>query len=180
MFKHAMRTALFILLVGLLAAACVAPTPVADQAAPAPTAAALPVETTASVASVDKPAADSASPAEVTAAFYTWYLDYIGQTGSETMRNPLVDGAYRASPYLTQSFIGHIDELLAEMRAQDRGGYDPFLCAQDVPTEMTPDVTFMRNDMASVVVRSSFPNHLRRYRSKQRHPGSLFQHQSRQ
>ncbi len=160
MLKHAMRTAFFVLLVGLLAAACVAPTPVADQPALAPTAAALPVEAAASGAPVDEPAAGSASPAEVTAAFYAWYLDYIGETGSEDMRNPLVDGAYRASPYLTRSFIGHIDELLAEMRAEDRGGYDPFLCAQDVPTEMTPDVTFMRNDMASVVVRSSFPNHL--------------------
>jgi hypothetical protein len=132
-------TALFVLLVGLLAAACVAPTPVADQAALAPTAAALPVETAASVAPGDEPAAVSASPAEVTAAFYTWYLDYIGATGSEDMRNPLVDGAYRASPYLTQSLIGHIDELLAKMRAQDRGGYDPFLLAQDIPQDFSVD-----------------------------------------
>jgi hypothetical protein len=160
MFKHTMMTALFVLLVGLVATACVAPMPDADQPAPAPTAAALPVETAASAAPVDEPAAGSASPAEVAAAFYAWYLDYIGATGSEDMRNPLVDGAYRTSPYLTQSFVGHIDELLADMRAQDSGGYDPFLCAQDVPTEMTPDVTFARNAMASVVVRSSFPDHL--------------------
>jgi hypothetical protein len=107
-----------------------------------------------------RPAASVASPAKTTAAFYTWYLDYVGALDSETRRNPLVDGAYRASPYLTQSFVGHIDQLLAEMREQDRGGYDPFLCAQDVPMEMTPAVTFVRNDMASVVVHSSFPNHV--------------------
>ncbi len=139
MFKHIMMTALFVLLAGLAVTACVAPTPVADQPAPAATVEALPVETAASAAPGDEPMTGNASPAEVTAAFYTWYLDYIGATGSEDMRNPLVDGAYRASPYLTQSFIGHIDELLAEMRAQDRGGYDPFLLAQDIPQDFSVD-----------------------------------------
>jgi hypothetical protein len=99
-------------------------------------------------------------PERVAAAFYTWYLDYIGDRASDNFRNPLVDQAYHDAPYLTASFIGHVDELLAEMRAQDMGGYDPFLCAQDIPTEMTPDVVFARNGVASVVMRSSFPNHL--------------------
>ena len=100
------------------------------------------------------------TPERVAAAFYTWYLDYIGDRASDTFRNPLVDQAYHDAPYLTASFIGHVDELLAEMRAQDMGGYDPFLCAQDIPTEVTPDVAFVRDGVASVVMRSSFPNHM--------------------
>ena len=96
----------------------------------------------------------------VAAAFYTWYLDYMGDRASDTFRNPLVDQAYHDAPYLTASFIGHVDDLLAEMRAQDMGGYDPFLCAQDIPTEVTPDVAFVRDGAASVVMRSSFPNHM--------------------
>ncbi|MCL4264030.1 MAG: DUF3828 domain-containing protein [Anaerolineae bacterium] len=97
------------------------------------------------------------TPEDVVVAFYDWYLDYIGDLSSDDFRNPLVDKAYHDAPYLTASFVGHIDELLASFTG---GGYDPFLCAQAVPTEMTPDVTCARSDMASVVMRSSFANHL--------------------
>lgn len=102
-------------------------------------------------------APESLTPQQVTANFYNWYLDYIGDRASDTFRNPLVDKAYHDAPYLSASFVEHIDELLASFEG---GGYDPFLCAQDIPTEMTPDVVFVRNGMASVVMRSSFPNHL--------------------
>jgi hypothetical protein len=100
------------------------------------------------------------TPEVVVGAFYAWYLDYIGDPASETFRNPLVDQAYHDAPFLSASFVEHVDELLAEMREQGAGGYDPFLCAQAIPTAMTPDVTFARNNMASVAVRSSFPNHM--------------------
>jgi hypothetical protein len=120
-------------------------------------------EPTPTVTAPDQPAADppaapeSVTPQQVTENFYNWYLDYIGDRASDTFRNPLVDKAYHDTPYLTASFVEHIDELLASFEG---GGYDPFLCAQDIPTAMTPDVVFARNGMASVVVRSSFPNHL--------------------
>ncbi len=95
----------------------------------------------------------------VVLAFYEWYLDYIGEPGSDNFRNPMVDKAYHDTPYLTDSFVGHIDELLDGF-IETGGGYDPFLCAQDIPTEMTPDITFARSGMTSVVVRSSFPNQM--------------------
>lgn len=136
MFKHTMMTALFVLLAGLAVTACVAPTPVADQPAPAATVEALPVETAASAAPGDEPMAGNASPAEVTAAFYTWYLDYIGQTGSEDMRNPLVDQAYQGHPLLSEALVQEVDALLASF---DRGGYDPFLLAQDIPQDFSVD-----------------------------------------
>jgi hypothetical protein len=93
----------------------------------------------------------------VVRAFYSWYLGYFGDPAGDNFRNPLVDKAYRDTPYLTESFVQHIDELLQSFNG---AGYDPFLCAQDIPTEMSPEVTFTRNGMASVTMRSSFPNHM--------------------
>lgn len=99
------------------------------------------------------------TPETTVAAFYNEYLGYIGDPATSNFRNPLVDKAYHDIPYLTGSFVQHIDELLAAMREKEAGGYDPFLCAQAIPTFMQPDVTFERNGRASVVVLSSFPNH---------------------
>ena len=72
------------------------------------------------------------SPVETAEAFYTWYLDYI-QPGSEQMRNPLVDRAYRDSPYLSTSMIEGVDALLESFEQEMGGGFDPFLLAQDIP-----------------------------------------------
>jgi hypothetical protein len=100
------------------------------------------------------------TPETIVRAFYDWYLAYFGDRSQGIVNNPLVDGAYRDTPYLTTSFVQHIDELLAEMRRQEAGGYDPILCAQDIPQFVEPDVTFSHNGMASVVLRSSFPNQM--------------------
>lgn len=75
------------------------------------------------------------SPVETVEAFYTWYLDYI-QPGTDQMRNPLVDRAYRDSPYLSASMIAGVDALLESFEQQMGGGYDPFLLAQDFPQEI--------------------------------------------
>ncbi len=61
-------------------------------------------------------------------ALYTWELGYITQ--SEEMHNPWVDGAYRESPFLAQSFVKNIDDLLASGGGL---GADPLLLAQDLP-----------------------------------------------
>jgi hypothetical protein len=45
-----------------------------------------------------------------------------------------VDGAYRSSEYLTPEFVRKVDEIVASF---DKGGYDPFLCAQDISGEFT-------------------------------------------
>ena len=153
----------FLLLLGLVLAGCISAA--ADEIAVSPTEPSPPTEpgTPAEPSTPTEPrtptaeAPESLTPQQVTANFYDWYLGYIGDPASETFRNPLVDQAYRDTPYLSASFVGHVDELLAGFAG---GGYDPFLCAQNVPTEMTPDVVFTRSDRASVVVRSSFPNHM--------------------
>lgn len=62
---------------------------------------------------------------EVVEGFYRWYLDYVSNTG-----NPLVDQAYHQNDMLSQAMVQRVDEIIASF---DQGGYDPFLCAQDVP-----------------------------------------------
>lgn len=99
---------------------------------------------------------DGASPAEVTEAFYDWYLDYIGDPASEDFRNPMADRAYRGSPYLADSFEAHVDELLDGFAG---AGYDPFLCAQAIPNAITVDGVHVSGEAASALVRTDFPGH---------------------
>jgi len=68
------------------------------------------------------------APQEVVESFYDWYLSYPG--------NVIADGAYGSSEYLTESFVEKVDETIASF---DKGGYDPFLCAQDIPGDVVVD-----------------------------------------
>ena len=83
----------------------------------------------------------SLSPQEVVTRFYRWYIGYPG--------NPLVDKEYRTSPYLAQAFIEDVDETLASF---DRGGFDPFLLAQDIPEQFIVNEASVLEDRASVVI----------------------------
>ncbi|MGD2177241.1 MAG: hypothetical protein PVG71_05400, partial [Anaerolineae bacterium] len=75
---------------------------------------------------------------EVVQSFYDWYLGYPGHV--------MAEGAYRSSEYLTGSFIEKVDEIVASFEG---GGYDPFLCAQDVPGNLIVDDEVARSgDMA--------------------------------
>ncbi len=99
------------------------------------------------------------NPTEVVEAFYGWYLEYTKADPDGNFNNPLVDKAYQDSPYLAESFKARLD--------QRDPGYDPILCAQDVPTHVTPDGFFVEKlspygeaKGASIVVRTSFPGHI--------------------
>ena len=96
-------------------------------------------------------------PEQVVQDFYTWYLDYIGDPASGNFQNPLVDKAYHNSDYLTASFAQHIDDVLAGFEGQS--GYDPFLCAQAIPTVINTDGVFQHGELASVIVRTNFIHH---------------------
>jgi hypothetical protein len=85
-------------------------------------------------------------------AFYDWYLAYIG-TG-EQFRNPLTDYAYRTAPHLTMDMVQKVDRM-----AEDGFGFDPFLCAQDVPTEIKLVASFYNGARPTVVMGSNFPGH---------------------
>ncbi len=94
------------------------------------------------------------SPEAVAEAFYTWYLDYTRpdpQTGE--FDNPLVDGAYRESPYLSQALIERVEAM-----ADEEMGFmaDPFLCAQDTPERVAVELIEAGEETASVLVQTYF------------------------
>ena len=91
-----------------------------------------------------------------TKAFYTWYLAAMGQRGGDDFRNPLVDRFYHESPLLTDEFKGELDAIVDGF---EKGGYDPLLCAQDIPSEIITSAPEMGNRTATVQVRTNFPNH---------------------
>jgi hypothetical protein len=93
-------------------------------------------------------------PDAVVEAFYTWYLGYIGDQANP--RNPLVDGAYRSSEHLTPGLVQKADGIIASF---DQGGFDPFLCAQDIPDRFDLDPAVVSGDIARLVVRTNFEGH---------------------
>ena len=119
-------------------------------------------------------------PGDAVQEFYTWYLDYIGDPAVETFRNPLVDRAYREAPNLAPELVQQIDSLLESSAGF---GYDPFLCAQDVPLAVTPSGTFLMYEFtgpqvknsARVAVRTSFPGHWFTVDLKQDEPDTPWQ-----
>jgi hypothetical protein len=50
------------------------------------------------------------TPEEVVEHFYNWYLGYIADHSFGEPHHPLLDRAYRASEYLTDTFILQVDE----------------------------------------------------------------------
>jgi hypothetical protein len=80
-------------------------------------------------------------PEAVVTNFYRWYTGYPG--------NPMVDRVYRSNEYLTGGLIEKVDGIIDSF---DRGGYDPFLCAQDVPGEFAIEGAAVLGEEASVVV----------------------------
>jgi len=93
--------------------------------------------------------AASRTPVQVTQTFYNWYIHYPG--------NVMVDKAYYGfGMYLTQDLIEEIDGIIAGF---DRGGYDPFLCAQDVPTGVSVGPAEVSGDEATLTAYTTFPGH---------------------
>ncbi len=88
------------------------------------------------------------SPAEIVDGFYDWYLTYEG--------NVLVDRAYQTREELEAEFISNIDALLDSF---EKGGYDPFLCAQDIPETLEIESLKVTDNTAEATMSSSFGHH---------------------
>jgi hypothetical protein len=98
------------------------------------------------------------TPEEAVRGFYDWYLAssaYDEEAG--TRLNPLADGRYRSSEYLAEEFVQKVDGIVASF---DKGGYDPILCAQDLPESFTLDEVVLSGDTARLVVHTSFEGHM--------------------
>lgn len=96
------------------------------------------------------------TPEGVARRFFDWYLGYHLWDGQTARPNALVDGAYQNSPLLTGAFKQQVAELVASF---ERGGYDPFLCAQDLPNFVLPGPAEMREGSAHLAVKTSFEGH---------------------
>ncbi|MHB1296279.1 MAG: DUF3828 domain-containing protein [Anaerolineae bacterium] len=110
-----------------------------------------PAEPTATVVTA---AIEADAPEQVVQGFYGWYLEY---AGGEEPKNPLVDGAYRERAELAPELIAEADALV---ESPEGIHFDPFLQAQDVPTEVSVGAAEIEGDSATVQVTTSFAGHL--------------------
>jgi hypothetical protein len=96
---------------------------------------------------------------ETVSSFYNWYLDYTAPDETGHFSNPLVDRAYRDSPYLTEALIARIDAQLEEEHIMA----DPFLCAQDIPEEYRLETAAVSAEASTVLLRQFFAGNPRLY-----------------
>jgi len=92
-----------------------------------------------------------AAPEAVAEAFYR-SLGYLEGSLAE-VQNPLADDGYRESEYLTEGFVQRVAELIASF---DRGGYDPFLCAQDLPGSTAFEAASVSGEEARVAMQQTW------------------------
>ncbi len=92
---------------------------------------------------------------QTVAQFYAIYLDVTGR------ENPLATRAYRDLPFLSGDLVAQVDALLDGFRSDvhGAGGYDPFLCAQDIPGAVTAGEAVVDGAVARVPVSTSFDGH---------------------
>lgn len=101
-------------------------------------------------------AAAPSTPEEAAQNFYDWYLSY-AQTA-----NPLLDKAYHANGYLAPELIAQVDKTVATFSGGgfDPGvGFDPFLCAQDIPDSVRVGPAEITGERAHAVARTSLDDH---------------------
>ena len=88
-------------------------------------------------------------PRKAVEDFYDWYLAALtdpARTGSI-----LTDRIYRSNDLLTPGFVQKVDRLLDESESSGPG-YDPFLCAQNVPPRLTVEDADVSGSSATVRV----------------------------
>ena len=125
----------------------------AEEAAPA--AGLAPAKAVDANVEADVPAlpGEAATPEEAARSFYGWYIAYNDLAAGRTVR---ADEAYVGHPLLTEGLVARIEEAYASMQG---GGYDPFLCAQDVPTAVSVGQARVYEDQAWLTVYTTFPGH---------------------
>jgi len=105
-----------------------------------------------SVGCATKTSGAAGSPEDVVTSFYDWLGSVEGSV--------LGSKAYRESPYLDRAMVDRVDELVASFEAQPGGGYDPFICAQDRPSEIVVTDAEVTGEQARVTVQGWNPIHV--------------------
>lgn len=96
------------------------------------------------------------TPAAVVEAFYAEWREWVTEGFAGERENPLMSGTYRESATIAPAFADEVDAIVAGFEG---GGYDPFLCAQDVPNDVVVDGTIFTESGPRVAVHTSFNNH---------------------
>jgi hypothetical protein len=96
------------------------------------------------------------NPRQVVEAFYDAYFNSMGDRSSGEFHNPLVEKTYRELPQISPALMERVD---AELEASESIAYDPFLCAQDIPGNITVKEVIIDSDLAVVVVETDFVGH---------------------
>ncbi|MFP3853425.1 MAG: hypothetical protein ACLFWD_03920 [Anaerolineales bacterium] len=99
------------------------------------------------------------TPVEVVESFYGWYLDNLGyDPATGEFRKP--EGSeYPLRPEVSEELIARRAEIIASFEGMPGGGYDPLLCAQDIPAEIKAELAEASGEGALVAVETSFANH---------------------
>jgi hypothetical protein len=99
-----------------------------------------------------QPAVKMTAAEEVTQKFYDWYLAAFGST----TLSPLLDGAYRNSPYLSAALVHELDSVVASFGDGPR--YDPILFTSTLPQIVSVRIESFAADEARVTVHESWPD----------------------
>lgn len=109
---------------------------------------------------ITPPAVRASSPLESVQNFYRWYLDYAGELGSETFRDPLANRAYAHNGYVKPELAEAIDNILIELDDKGLRSFDPLLCTLgELPTEVVADGSFDNQGTVLVVARTDLERH---------------------
>jgi hypothetical protein len=88
---------------------------------------------------------DSRGPEKTVRDFYKEWTDYEG--------NPMMAGVHRGSVYLSSDYARKVDGIIDSF---DGGGFDPVLCAQDIPERIDFISTEINGDNAVVTIEEFF------------------------
>lgn len=96
-------------------------------------------------------------PTEVVNSFYSWYLASMQFDPEAGERKLPTEAEIEARPELSNELLSRRLEVLASFG--DVGGYDPLICAQDVPTDFQSELLELSEEEALVRVTTSFEGH---------------------
>jgi len=96
------------------------------------------------------------TPRQVVESFYEVYLESIGDRSTGEFHNPLVEKSYRQMPQLSGTLVEKVD---AELEVSEHIAFDPFLCAQSIPSGVTVTDVTTDDKQASATVVTDFADH---------------------
>ncbi len=89
----------------------------------------------------------TASPEQTVKSFYDDWIKYQGAG------NPISDRIYQESQVVTDELVKKLDSIIYSF---EFGGYDPVICAQDIPQSFKVELKSKNNDLAILQIEQDF------------------------